>query len=239
MLSGRRRKAFKTLIFDFETRSLRSGWRTLTSAINSGYYKDGTLEIGSDSIVRIDIDLLGSPGTVEEFASVVTFSVDGSLLAIDVLLAISWSVKRTAMLFHLQHTPAFSELQRFDLAWWEIEHVVLLVKRGKKFLVIRRGLFDAIQLGFRQAHCLLIDIRLPTAACSLTRRCSFLCQGCGEVGGTGAQSVNTFYVIAHFESLLAAVMRSLASSVKVSEKASGALFELKGQAITASIAFGI
>lgn len=37
------------------------------SAINFGYFKNGATP-GKDSIVGIDVDLLGCPGTVEEFA---------------------------------------------------------------------------------------------------------------------------------------------------------------------------
>lgn len=37
------------------------------SAINFGYFKNGATP-GKDSIVGIDVGLLGCPGTVEEFA---------------------------------------------------------------------------------------------------------------------------------------------------------------------------
>ena len=89
--------------------------RKLTSAINFGYCKNGTRE-RSDSIVGTDVSFLGCPWTVEELAQIVTFSVDGSLLAIRILLALSWSVKGAAMLFDLQLASAPSESQRLELA---------------------------------------------------------------------------------------------------------------------------
>ena len=83
----------------FEIRNHFRSFLICTSAIIFGYFKNrASIE---DSIVGIGFGLLWCPGTVEELACVVTLSVEGSLLAIHVLLAISWSVKRTSMLFHL------------------------------------------------------------------------------------------------------------------------------------------
>lgn len=86
----------------------------VTLAINSGYFKNGATP-GDDSIVGTNVAFLGCPGTVEELAESVTFSVDGSLLTIRILEPLSWSVKGTAVLFHFQNSSSLTELERLDL----------------------------------------------------------------------------------------------------------------------------
>jgi len=82
----------------------------VTSAINSGYCKNGATP-GANSIVGTVIDLLGCAGTVEELAEPITLSVDGSLLAVGILESLSWSVKCRSVLIHIQNSSSFSEFQ--------------------------------------------------------------------------------------------------------------------------------
>ena len=110
--------------------------------------------------METELGLLGRPGTVEELAGAVTLSVDSSLLAIGVLTAVSWSVKRTSMLFHFQYASAFSELQRLAFAWRKTEeHGVFLEHSGEKLFVLGPGFFHAVQLDGGLVGCFLIKAR--------------------------------------------------------------------------------
>ena len=139
------------------------------------------------------------------------------------------------MLFNIQSTSFVPESQWLYFTGWKIEHDVLS-NCGKKFFLLRWHLLNAIQMGGGLTDCLVVHWLL-TAASGWE---SILCWWGSKKIRIGSKSLKTFSVIRCFESLLTRLVSSQASPIEIHEKvAGGALFELVGQRVAASLSFRI